>query len=286
MGTHNVSAYSNLIGGARLEELDDEAQAAPQTQFLLMMANVESLNTQLEQVLGYEVHDNYPSAIFVNEHRLTQQRQQQLQAQLRDEGIAIHCTPAATGTTRKAGGVAVLTRPGTRFVPESNNDMEPWITKGRMMAGRLHDTHNRLLCYVLVLYGVPDPSHNQQESTELLAAAEAYIAPRRRQPLAVVGDFNVNVWECPRTLQWLTSGLLIDALHLCHGQRRPTHTQGGCLDHILISERLVARLGGAEQDRDRIFPTHDILHMTLQRAPATEHLLRFYCDKYSLFQST
>ena len=235
--------------------------------YVITSVNVESVNTQFDQIITYEHHQQHaPDILVLHEHRVAEKGLEATVKKFKDHDWTLTALPAPQDKGRVHAGVAVATRPGIRF-QRHEQDLAHWQQQGRLLIGSLIGPNGKLICELLGIYSFSDPAHHQQERRQLIEQVEAWIAPRHRLPLIVMGDFNYDVYSYPTTAKWLSAGLLVDTLGLHEHPRVPTHISGSILDYALATETLMKMCIHADTQTEFTFPSHRGIQVHLRATP-------------------
>ena len=236
--------------------------------YVLATLNIESLNTQLEQLQIYGYHDDIgpPDLIVLCEHRVAEKQLNAATQKLRDNGWTAHFATAPMQNGKAHGGVAICTRSGLQFKPHTDG-LQRWNQQGRLLHGSVLTPSGLHLCDLAAAYGYSDYKMHKDDMNAFIDDLEAWIAPRHTLPLILAGDLNFNVKDQPTVAHWINCGLMHDLVGLFETPRCSTHVSGSCLDHLLGSTAMRSMCQRAATQPQFTCPTHRGLSMIIGKAP-------------------
>ena len=259
----------HYCGGANNDYKHDPEVAFPEAlTYHIAAINIESANTQFDQLQAYGQHGKQPPDVLIlSEHRIATEHQKTAKKKFMDHGWTLHLSSAPRQGGHAHGGIGVATRGGLRYRPQQHQQLQPWYDNGRLITGALQTLAGQHLCELIGIYAPTDAKHHRDEVEQLITALGNWIGPRHRLPILIAGDFNLPLHQQPELSQWVAAGVLQDLLKCYEYPRCATHISGSCLDHALATETLRARCTSAYTDESFVFPTHKGTHVEITAAP-------------------
>ena len=269
-GSHSLSSiklrpYRSGVAALRWDKNDDlDEPDIPElpSAWRAKVANAQGLRTALPQLLADE-----PDCCLCSETNIPKSDLPDTDAACREYGYtAVHCAAPPSGLT------LLIKQPLRAVQLDAPEDLQTWVSKGRVMACSLLQPTGDLLSVIVGIY-VPAGYYKYQDTRvqvdKLWQDVANWVRAMGNVPLILAGDWNAHWKDHLPVRDLVDSGTLADLMELMEAApRRATFGQSGVLDHILASPHLIQKLTAASTS-DITFPAdHCALECSFSMEPS------------------